>query len=185
VTQVPASNRGSGSAAGGATKIYDSTLLVDTASFDTGAASIAAGYTFIEAVLYVRSTRVAALDEVWFQFNADAGANYDWQRAGAVGATGTFSALAGDNGFDAIIPGASSTASEFGVVRLTVPNYDNAIAFKTATWIEGMADGSANARAFVRSGVWKSAAAITRLKVVSLNAANLKTGSRLSVYGYA
>jgi hypothetical protein len=175
-----------GGGAAPVTKLYDSTLGAPAASFDTGAASIAAGYSSIELLLYARSVRVAASDEVYIQFNNDATAIYDWQRAGASNTTGTFSAVATDNGFDAFVPAASAAANVFGVMRMSVAGYDIAAGQRAVSYQDGFADTTiGNSRAYTRSGTYRSTSAITRIKVVSLNSANLATGSRFVVYGYA
>lgn len=177
---------GGGSGTSSLTKLYDSTVTgSDVASIDTGAASIAAGYTMLGLVFYGRTARVATSDEVWIQFNADATANYDWQRVGGASATASASTIATDNGLDALLPAASATANYFGIVNMTIPNYDGTVGFKVASWTDGVANGGVILNANTRVGTWKSTAAITRIKVISLNAANIKVGSRLIVYGYS
>jgi hypothetical protein len=175
-----------GGGAAPVTKLYDSTLGAPAANFDTGAASIAAGYSSIELLLYARSAKNSSFDEMWFQFNADSSAHYDWQRVTGANATASASATAADNGLDTYVPGALAAANEFGSVRMSIIGYDSPTGFKAVTYSDGFAGATAaNNFSNARTGNFRSTSAISRIKVVSLNAANLATGSRFVVYGYA
>jgi hypothetical protein len=170
---------------GGAVKLFDSLLAVDTVTIDTGASGIAGGYAALEVFLYGRTDEGAQGTECYFQLNNDTGANYDWQRVSGSAATVTGSNTNADSGWDAFVAGASSGANSFGMVHLLIPNYDGTVGFKAGRWTDGFADPAGSGRIAVKSGIWRNTAAITRLSVHAAfsGTVKFKAGSRLTIFG--
>lgn len=72
-----------------------------------------------------------------------------------------------------------------GIWRLTIPAYADTSFFKIAEFLGGLtAEGSTGRQMDFELLMWRSTAAITRLKVIPDTAAkNFITGTRLLVYG--
>lgn len=161
--------------------LFDSTLGSDAASIDTGANGIVSGYRTLLVYLVLRGTDVAVSGTARFRINNDSGTNYDQVDAFAGGLSGTQN-LNAQTGAVYGIPAASATAGYAAAVVLTIPAYTDTNFFKVAR-IESGYDLSTTAQVSDQ-GVftWRSTAAVTQLAVASA-AANLKAGSRMTIYG--
>lgn len=174
------------SSAGGLVSLFDSTLAGAAATIDTGANGIASGHGDLIICLYARSSGAAFGDNVNFFFNNDLAANYDVVEMSANGGAITApSAFAHAGGIICNIPGASGTASYFGIGRMTVTSYDAVTAgFKVTESAGGFTYGViTNAQQQQCICTWRSTAAISRLSMNLGTGGNFLLGSRLVVYG--
>lgn len=132
-----------------------------------------------------RSTDGVALVNVQVRFNADSGANYDYQLLTGSGAAASSSGSVG-NTFLAIgaVPGASATANFAGSAEMIVPRYADTTFFKASTADAWGASSPATAdfrnRRF--AGQWRSTSAITSVTVF-LGSGNFVTGTVVELWG--
>lgn len=132
-----------------------------------------------------RSTDAVALVNVQVRFNADSGANYDYQLLTGSGAAASSSGSVG-NTFLAIgaVPGASATANFAGSAEMIVPRYADTTFFKASTADAWGASSPATAdfrnRRF--AGQWRSTSAITSVTVF-LGSGNFDTGTVVELWG--
>lgn len=178
---------GSGGA-GGLISLYDSGYLgASAASIDTGANGIAGGHFCLVVLIYVRTDRAAAQDNINLRVNADSSGHYDLTRLQAQNATasgGTVNAATALIGQSMTVPSASATAGEFAVVQVVIPAYDNTTGFKTANVHGSFPDETAaNSGVAMFSAQWRSTAAITRMALTPVTGTNLVAGSRMVIYG--
>jgi len=168
---------------GGMVKLFDSLLGADAASIDTGAGGVAAGYACLEVRMFVRTDEASDPGQLYVRLNNDSTAIYDWQRAGGSNVTAIASTINGDTGW-ACLCASSSIANNWGAVTMSIPNYDNTLSWKAATWVDAYNVSSGSGRAFVRGGLYRSASAVSRIAVTCLNPAQkLRSGSRMTVWG--
>lgn len=165
--------------------LFDSTLVGDTASIDTGGGGIAGGYKVIEAWMILRTDDAAAVAAVNLNLNNDSGANYDKTTVINTNATVTGATVVGQTAITANVHGSGGTASYASIVRFTIPAYAATTFFKVGELDEGVTDSTAaNNRAAKRFFGYRSTAAITRFAVAAQGAAKLKAGSRLTIIGW-
>ena len=179
---------GSGGAGGGLSAIFDSTLGSDTASLDTGAAGIGAGHKDLIVLLFIRATDAATTVNLKLNANNDAGANYDWSlvRNDGTNAANGASAVSATAAVVGQVTAANATANVAGAVTIFIPAYDSTTFFKAGTGTCGPTPTTASTQeAMAVHFTWLSTAAITRLAVASASGGNLKTGSRMVIYGTA
>jgi hypothetical protein len=145
---------------------------------------------FVDLLLVgqLRSSVAVAADNPALRFNADAGANYDYNicgisGTGVISAGGAVAATMLQTGF---CEGGTAPASFFSPCHIVIPGYRNALAFKGA-----IADGwtkpgllVANLTRGFGGGAWRSLAAVTSILVLPAAAPNtFVAGSQLSLYG--
>lgn len=175
-------------AAGGGlwTELFDSTLGGSAASIDTGAGGFSGAFDHLFISVLARTDEATANSAAVIQFNADTGANYDLQAVRGRNATASAAAGTAATNVGLIMPGASAAAGVFGSALVWVPGYSQTVAEKGFIAMMGHADESAaNANAEVRSGHWRSTAAISRVVITAgtTAASNFLAGTRLTVYG--
>lgn len=165
--------------------IADSTLGGDATSFDF--TSIPGTYAHLALILFLRSDRTATVDWIGLRFNNDTGNNYTWQRFFGVNTTVTASASASVAYINAgICPDQSATSGHFGFADIIIPDYANSSYRKVAKSNNHGSITTAVADQIVGfySGMWNSAAAITRVTVFpAAGGTNWKVGSRATLYG--
>lgn len=168
----------------GISELFDSTLGGDAASIDTGAGGFSTSFDHLLIVFIARTTEAVTNSAVNFTLNNDTGANYDRQALQGANATASAAAaVAGTLLVNALVPGSSAAAGNFGAGLLLIPSYAQTVAHKTGILVSGAADATAaNSYAQVKSARWRNTAAITRLAMLAA-ANNLLAGSRLTVYG--
>lgn len=164
--------------------LFDSTLGADTASIDTGAGGIAAGYDVLEIFAVLRTDDAAARASVDVTLNNDTGANYDRQIIGAVTGTAFASPLAAGTKWSIDAHGSGGSASYPAVARITFPSYTATTFFKVGEMTNVLPDATTTN---MSSEVWmlgyRSTTAISRMKIAGQGAAKLVTGSRLLIFG--
>jgi hypothetical protein len=172
-------------ATGGMTKLFDSTLAVDTATIDTGASGIAAGYAALIVFLYGRTDDSGANNaSIYIRFNNDSASHYVYESVTANLTSVTASGFT-DPGLTCTVAGGALTTNVFGAMRMEIPNYDNTVGYKVASWQSGINDSATgNRMSIAHTGTWNSTAAISRLAVLPVTGgAKFKAGSRLTIFG--
>jgi hypothetical protein len=158
-------------------------LSAPALSLDTGAV-IPGTLTHLVIVMHARSAAAAAGDTVTIQLNGDTGNNYSWitlSGNGTTAASGTGSAIQwGRVGY---IPGANQAAGTFGQGILVISRYASTIAVKSGTMYSGAGSGLTPFGLGMGTFSWASAAAINRVQLLCISAANMDTGSAMYVYG--
>jgi hypothetical protein len=183
IARAGANYKIAGAAILGALKVFDSTLGADTASIDTGAGGIPAGYSAIEIMLMLRTDEAAAISNANLRLNNDSGANYDTEDDSANGSTAAAAHSAGLTSILAIVHGAGGSASYPGMASVVIPAYDQTTFFKTGLLTETAHDATlGNNWTVVKGFTWKSTSAITRVAVSAAGTAKLKAGSRMLIY---
>lgn len=159
--------------------IATQTLGSDAA--DVTFSTIAADWTDLVLVCFVRSANAALDAGLRIQVNADTGNNYSETILYGDGSS-VVSARASSRGFIGShdIEADNATAGVFAGVRFDLMSYANTNVYKTILTTNYATTLS------VRRGVglWRSTSAITSIKVYA-NTGNLKTGSTISLYGLA
>lgn len=163
--------------------LFDSTLGVDTASIDTGAGGIAGGYSVMEVWILAKTDEVVGVSTINVTVNNDTGANYDRQYFYRE-RTNMGGALQQAQTSWALFSQGTEGSSYPGVLRFSVPGYDQTTFYKVAEMNEMVAStGSGNVQAGIDVLGWRNTAAITRLKVAATSTFKLKAGSRLLILG--
>ena len=174
---------------GAVTKLFDSTVSgSDAATIDTLAGGIPSGYAFLQIFASTRTSNTGGIDGIYVRVNNDSGANYDWERFRTVGAgtSMTTSGSAATNGWLFDCACSDDTANQFGLMRMTIPFYDNIINRKIAEWTDNMVDPvTSNNVLGVYGGTWRSTSAISRISFVPAFGGNIKVGSRVVIFGGA
>lgn len=170
---------------GAISQLFDSQLGSNAANIDTGAGGIATTANHLLVIMRLRTnTAATTFDDTELTFNNDTGANYSWQRLRALNTTVSGVGLASQNFIQMPAFGASAGSNKFTTVRFVLANYATTDQHKTfeCTLAEVDADTS---KMLVQhlGGMWASTSAISRMNIAAGGAANLITGSRVTVYG--
>lgn len=173
---------------GGALTLISDTLLVsDTANFDL--TSIPGTYTQLLLMLWIRSAAAAVTsDTINLRFNNLSTGIYYFQRieASATAVSGAES-LAATAGRVMRATAATSTANRYSSTTVTIPNYANTTDHKN--WLSGgfwpTGTGTGTLEDFISGGVCADTGAVSRITILSATGANLKAGSRATLYGMA
>lgn len=169
----------------GMVKLRESILSSNTTSvvFDS---SLPPGFRHLQVVVSGRSTRADVSDSIRIVLNGDTGANYQRQVLQGIGATASAVEELSLAYFTAgFIPAASAAANHWGIVDLTVYDYDRPFAFKNmmsrATRSYGTATGEFGLQTL--AAFWKSTAKVTSIAVSVHPAAQLAAGTVVTLYG--
>lgn len=142
--------------------------------------------TDLIVALSLRTDAAAASDTCAVQFNTDTGANYDavsGHLAGAAGFVETGHSYADTRSIFTIdVPGASANAQDWSEHELTLQNYSSTTKRKFA-WIDGGDFDDTDIFRTVSGVHWRSAAALTSIKIFSTPGNNIVAGSNARVYG--
>jgi hypothetical protein len=167
-------------------KIAETVLGASATTIDFS--SIPGTYKHLRILAVVRSDVAATSDSVNLVVNNDTtNANYDRQQLTAAGTTvAAAELLAGANArIIAACPAASSPASHFGSLELTVFDYTSTSHFKMVhaelSYWAARSTGGLGIRKSVMG--WASTAAITRLTLSPFTGPNFVSGSMASLYG--
>lgn len=169
--------------ASGIAKI-DERLLSSTTA-DVTFSSIPDGYSELQLRIQARSTNATSTTNVLLQFNGDTAANYDGQSAyGQTTGVGAAADLAATSIVVPEIAAASAPANHAGTLLLSIHRYAGTAWLKivdgTSTLSFGTGAGSLVTRKV--SGRWRSAAAITSIRVLP-SAGSFAAGSTVTLYG--
>ena len=163
--------------------VYDQTLAVAAASFDTTGTSLS-GFRNLLLCGDFRTETGSNTRAAIMQFNGDTGANYDvsYIQVNNTTVTGTLTQGGASIPTGLVIP-SDATANYFGSMQCLIVDYANTTRFKDVQFIATAVHNTA-AQVFTRTGggVWKNTAAITRV-VLGEGVVNYAVGSRLMIYG--
>lgn len=166
------------------TTIFDTTLGVDTASFDTGAGGIPGGFSELEVLMMLRTDEAAAVSNANLTLNNDSGANYDVQGVSSNNSTNNASAAQAQTSILFLVHGTGGSASYAGVTRLLIPFYDGTTFYKTGLFQQVADDATATNNWYGGKGfTWRNTGAITRLAIAAAAGQKFKAGSRLVIKG--
>lgn len=164
--------------------LFDSTLGVDTASIDTGANGVAAGFSVLQIFIIARTDDAGAVPSMSIVLNNDTGNNYDrWeQQANNVTVSGGGSLASARWLIDS--HGSGGSANQPAVCNLLLPGYTQTTYNKVATGILAIPDATAGNQWIEQLSLnYRSTAAISRVKLQAEGAAKLKAGTRLLIVG--
>ena len=178
---VPPGTGGSGIGA----ILFDSTLGSDTASIDTGAAGIAAGYKVIAILAQVRTDSASAVVVPFFRLNNDSGGNYDAETIGGNSGTAAAGILNANTNAPFHAHGSGGSANYATMAELRIFNYDGTTFYKSGVLTVTNPDATAGNNWSEMWGVgYRSTTAISRAAVIAAGTEKFKTGSRLTVIGW-
>jgi hypothetical protein len=148
-----------------------------TAPFDV--ANISQAYNDLIIVLIGRGDG-AAIDDQFskLQMNGDTAGHYDYAYILNSSASQSTAQTAMFCGYTT---GPSSGANLFGVSEIRILGYSNTSRFKSVSVLAG--ENATTQANFITVGVWKSAAAITRVTVFPTTGTGFVAGSELRIYG--
>jgi len=141
-------------------------------------ASIPSTYTDLAVLLCARTDRAIVTDSVAIRFN-DSTTSYTQRTL-----TGDGAAAGSDSetNIDGRQAGDTATANSFGNALYYVPNYAGST--NKSVSVDSVSETNATT-AYMRlsAGLWSDTAAITKITLVSINAANFKQHSTATLYG--
>lgn len=168
---------------GGMTLLSDTVLGANTASIDISGLSQA--YKHLIVYIVARSTRAFTVDTLGVQFNGDTGSNYSFETAVALnGSAVSGGETLGTTSLGPGAPGDTATANCFCGMIFDIPDYTSTAHIKAGTWRDAYPKALTSGNIILDQGgwFWNSTAAITEIKLFAQNG-NLKTGTRLTIYG--
>lgn len=143
--------------------------------------SIPGTYRDLVLVCSARGDTAATEVKLRVQFNGDTGSNYDFEQHFGDTASAAFDHAQGTTFINIPqIPAASHTANYFGASEITIHRYKDTDKFKDLT-----AKGNEpinQQRTISASGVWKSTAAITSIRIFC-GAGNIEDNSVFTLFG--
>lgn len=169
---------------GGFVKLFDHTLGADTATIDTGANGIPAGYAGL--MIYVRGRRTDAVNSGGFglQFNGDTGTNYDYLWTD--NSNGTVTGIVSNTQANTKVmegPGSLIRANTFGLAQCWLLGYDETNTYKGVTSYGGFSDGGTHGELVTAISSWNSTAAINQITLVVGSPQKILAGSRMTIWG--
>lgn len=161
---------------------YNTTLTGTATSIDiTG---LPTSYAHMLIWFLGRGDAAAASTGLNLRLNNDSGSNYDMQRLFASATTVTASETLGTTSMDlGSVPAASAAAGIFSGGLIWLPNYASTTPQKEIIVVGGYKTGTASGNLFtlIRTGFWRSTAAINRLTFLP-GGNNFDVGTRATVY---
>lgn len=167
-------------------KDYDS--IATTTVGAGGAASITfssipSTYRHLQIRLLVRSTTVTTQSVAYMQFNSDTAANYSYHELTGQGSTAGAGGSASVTGPRiAIYPGASSTASMFGVGVIDILDYKDTNKYTTYRSLNGN-DQNGSGYVILFSGNWRNTAAVSTITIGDNSGGNFVQYTQAALYG--
>lgn len=159
----------------GIAKLFDQTLPADTSVWDTGQV-IHPSYTTLRLLLIVKGT--VASQTVYMRFNNDSGTNYQWGNLFTSGTSAAGGSTQNPGSAGAIAFYGAAGTNEATTSEVTIPWYSGTTfekAYQSYSYFTN--PGSAS-----YGGHWSNTAAINQIQIV-MGSGNVKTGSRLIIYG--
>ena len=147
--------------------------------------NIPQGYRDLRVVVRGRGDKAATFADLRMRFNADTGANYDFEADIKHGATDASGGQLGNTSAQiGWLPAASAPASEAGMAECRIADYAGTTYHKAALARSGvkLSLATTDLYTFASSIFWRSAAAITQIDVFP-DTGNLLAGSVVSLYG--
>jgi hypothetical protein len=172
--------------------LYDNRVTKIAESIAVGAVaninllSIPQGYRNLFIDYQLRGDVAATNAQLYVQFSADTGANYDSELIDGSGSAAWAAAegVAQTQMGLAIICGSTAPASVAGAGRIVIPNYAATTFHKNALCHAGfkLANTTTNIQVGVAAGFWRSTAAITSI-LLKPSSGNFVAGSSVQLYG--
>jgi len=167
-------------------RIADSTLGADSANINFS--SIPSVYAHLWIVTITRNANVPpGVDWFKLRFNNDSAGNYDWQELRAVGSGATANEAYADvlGGACGISTNNGAPANMYSISHILIPHYGNSSNNKTwfASYACWYGTGATELWTGCLGGAWRSSAAINRITFITHSAVNIKTQSRITLYG--
>lgn len=161
--------------------LISTTLLsssVASVTFDTSALS---AYKHLQIRMTARTSRASTQDDIILRFNSSSSSylthylegNGSSLASSSYNFTGVYAASAG---------AASLSSGEFGPSVVDILDFGSSNKNKTTRSFFGQSKSTSPWIYFTSTG-WFSTSAITSIQILSLNSANLVSGSRFSLYG--
>lgn len=172
---------------GGAAAVGDyesiQTYNLTTATASVTFSSIPATYSHLQIRALGRTDRAVSMSGLGMRFNGDTATNYSDHNVTGDGATATAGAdVSASYIFLARYPGASATASMFGVGVIDILDYANTNKYKTTRNLSGT-DLNGSGQVHLQSGNWRSTSAITSIQLYPDISGNLVQYSSFALYG--
>ena len=165
--------------------LFNSTLVADTATIDTGAGGIASGHKIMEVFLIARTNEVIVSSTVLITLNGDTSSVYDLGFVRSLNTTVTGGPGLAAANWALTCFGASAQTGAATYMRITFPRYDQATSslhkFAEGT-IEQVEDTAADMKVQFVGLRYRSTAAITQMTVTA-GSGNLLAGSSLLIIG--
>jgi hypothetical protein len=180
-----ASARAYGLGAGVAIGDFESiaTVTVGTATPTITFSSIPETYSHLQLRALVRASGASDFNDARVRFNSDTASNYAGHQLFGDGSTAASNGeVTAANIFFTYCPAASSSASIFAPGVLDILDYANTNKYKTVKSIHG-SDRNGSGYAIMRSGHWRSTAAINTIGLYFPDGANFVQYSSFALYG--
>ena len=145
--------------------------------------SIPSTYKHLQIRAISRDNRVSTANSVLIRMNSDSGANYAYHSVNGDGSSASATGLASQTEtYGYVNTSASSTSSVFAAAVIDVLDYADTNKNKTIRTLGG---NDQNGSGFVRlaSGLWRSTAAITTIRLYPDNSASFAQYSSFALYG--
>jgi hypothetical protein len=143
--------------------------------------TVPAGYTNLRVILTGRGTDAAAQQKVYLRFNADSGANYDWDNLyGYSTSAASDAAVYGDTKIPlGNLICAGDTVNYAGSFTISIPNYLGTTFYKT---VSSLSTSRVSSLAIIQNtgAIWKNTAPITSL-TLSWSAGNFAPATTATV----
>lgn len=167
---------------GGMTLISQTVAESAVANFDL--TSIPGTYESLRLVIQARGDTAATGTPMLLRFNNDSGANYNWQRDYAAGATGQDSGAGATSVTAGYLVAATAPSGDALTSDILIPGYARTVFNKSFVVVSTsrIATGSSGVISSNIGGYWNSTAAITRITLIP-TAGNFITDSVVSLYG--
>lgn len=168
----------------GLVNLYESTLGSDTASIDTGAGGIASGHGDLIIYITVRTAVAAATDSLIMRVNNNSSGLYYSSRVQVNNTTVTGATSTAQTSWLETCHGDGAAGNLASAFRIDIPAYDQTTFGKTGLLHSYTFDGTTANNFEASRGIgYNSASAISQFAISATSTSNLKTGSRLVVYG--
>lgn len=160
-----------------------SSTVLGTAQATITFTSIPSSYTDLKLVVSARTTRASAVDLLNMIFNNDSSALYSQTVLYGNGSASAVTEIGGDTSvYYQWIDGAISLANVFGSTEIYIPYY-TANAFKPFFTVSAQENNDAGATMSTTSSLYRSATAISSIRLVSHFGENFIAGSSFYLYG--
>lgn len=145
--------------------------------------SIPQTFTHLQLRGIARSTNAATTSAIGFQFNSDTATNYALHILYGDGASASAGVItSASTAGSALNTGNNATAGRFGAIVVDILDYNNTNKNTTTRILSG-ADLNGSGQIRLGSGLWLNTSAVTSIKIIDLNAANIAQHSTFALYG--
>lgn len=144
--------------------------------------SIPSTYTDLVLKVSTRTNLSNSVDDLMIQFNSNTGSNYPYRQLYGTGsATGSGTATI-TGAYIGTCTAATATASTFGNLESYIPNYAGSTNKSVSSDAVSENNATAGFQNFV-AALWSNTAAITSIRILSLNSGSFVQYSTATLYG--